>query len=51
MYLPSALVSDIDELGLLDIVQGINFGDATSMVAYERLREMDLSAIDLTSTS
>lgn len=47
--LSSAVVADIDNLGLLNIVRGTRFDAATSIVAFERLQDLDWSAMGLSS--
>lgn len=47
MYVPPAVVVEIDDLGLLKIVQGSQFFAATSIVAFERLRDLHWSSTRL----
>lgn len=48
-YLLSAVIADIDEVGLLHIVQGTLFDAATDIVLFKRHRDLDSAAMGLAS--
>lgn len=50
MYLPSAIVADIDDLSFRTIVWGTPFDAAMYIVAFEHLRDLDRSSIGLFSS-